>query len=151
MAVADVWAVNAKGEPRLFTAITWDLLGKGDTRDGWTRTPDVNISNVASSIPKPSTGQKTPVTVSINNVLDADKGKQETKQNISNETQTDEQKKAEFLKIAYGLKKGDIKDFFDKQDPNVEYKNNWKPVEFIEKLGEHLKYDSVELKKVFSL
>lgn len=156
----DVWATNGRGEKRRFTRISWDLLGKN--KEGWTELPDTVIQNQIDSPAKPSTGNKTQV---IENTATAEKNnqvienivvsaaKEEAANVVESETGSPsitKEQKDEFLKAAQGLKKGDIKDFFDKQNPAVEYSNSWKPQAFIEKLAEYLNYDIVELQKAFN-
>lgn len=155
----DVWATNAAGDKRRFTRMSWDLLktGKDGTKDGWKELPDTIIHNTVQKtdvISKPSTGSKTQIiqntiTDKKDQVIDNKAGVVDNKDVIIKTPATDAQK-SEFFKAAEGLKKGDIKDYFDKQDPAIEYSNSWKPNAFIEKLGEHLNYDIVELQKAFN-
>jgi hypothetical protein len=160
-ATSDVWATNAAGDKRRFTRMSWNLLkaGKDGSKDGWRELPDTIIHNTVQPktvIEKPATGNGSKTAQIIDNTVTSKKD--EVIDNVVTKKDntvivsvpvTDDQK-AEFNKSADGLKKGDIKDFFDRQNPKVEYSNGWKPSLFIEKLGEHLNYDIVALQKAFN-
>lgn len=165
---ADVWAINERGEKRRFTKICWDLLGVN--KDGYKLMEDHIIHNVAKQPTiKPSTGEKPKVNQKMDNVLDkspakelntdenknvlTDVGKTEEEiietQGINNNTDPEKESLENFLKAAEGIKRGDIKDFFDKQSPAFAYKNTENTYALTLKLATFFKNDVAEFHKTF--
>lgn len=165
--MADVWA-ERNGKKRRFTKISWDLLGKD--KDGWVALPDTVVHNAVDKSPlqKPSTGDKktAPSQVvdnlvskkssndgtSMDNALEDNTGSKvdeasNDKSSSNTEVKNLVEQKQEFFKAAAGLKRGDIKDYFDRQTPPVPYKNTAKVEELIEILGNRLGWDVIELQK----
>jgi len=142
----DVWATK-DGMKRRFTQSCWDLVGPN--KNGWTLMEDSVISNVLDSVEKPSTGQKTILNSNMENILIEKPILNPNIENILIEKKTNADAEI-FIKAAEGLKRGDIKDFFDKQTPAVVYKNNSNAKDLITHLGEFLNFDIVELQKNFS-
>lgn len=143
--MADIWAKNATGEKRRFTERTWELLGKN--KDGWVAMEDHIIRNIAikNLIEKPSTGQKAELNKRIENLK-----KVEEIQVIDNDKFAGFNAEEEaFFKAADGIKRTNIKDYFDKA--NIDYKNTLNTLELTRLLGRHLSYNIVELQKAFSI
>lgn len=159
--MADVWAKDKNGNKRRFTQMSWDLLGKN--KEGWELMEDHIIHNVANkTLLKPNTGEKPKVTTTMHNALDKEKNDGPKTDNTDNtltnkDPKTDENKTAtnnseeleNFLRAAEGIKRGDIKDFFDKQTPPVEYKQTENTHALTLKLASFFKNDVVEFQKSF--
>lgn len=133
-----------------FTELAWKLLGK--EKNGWV---EVNEKQTISNIQKPNTGQK------IENIANEKVKEKQVIENqatehaapinkkILTEDEIDEKKISEFMKSIDGFNKGTIKDFFDEQDPPIEYSNKATAPELKKQLAEHFKYDIVKLQEKF--
>lgn len=143
MAIQGVWA-EKNGKKRFFTQRSWDLLGRD--KNGWVALPDVQIENKLSkpNLQKPDTGDKK--TQTIENKLDA-KNKPDAK--AKDKVLVSKEQKEDFRNAAKGLNKTDIKDYFDRQFPAVEYKADAGLPALVDQLGDQLKWDVVEVEKQF--
>lgn len=154
-----VIATNKKGVKRTFTDRAWSFLtvGKDGTKDGWTAMAEQPISNRAAQrqANKPATGNtngevKPVVEQKIKNRLGEktapviEKKGEETKAS-GNSGELD---KASWLRAVEGINPSVIKDFFDKH--KIKYSKKDTPEMLYELLGQELKFDVVELQKLFA-
>lgn len=126
---------------------SWD--GIGPDKNGWVLESEQSIGN---DVPK---GQQVKNDVQVL----AEKAKKEAEERAILEEKKRQEaiaaaasqgNKEEFMKAVSGLTKGTIKDYFDGCNPPVKYANAAKVETLHAQLGEHLKYNVVELQKIFS-
>lgn len=141
-----LWAQKSNGTKRQFTRIAWDLLGKN--KEDWVEVAEQPVTNiVANKLKKPSTGDQKVLNVATratNQTVSNESNKKEDTEHFS------EEQKQQFIDAAKGLNAGPIKDYFDSQEPRIEFDKKLGKPAMIEKLGEVLKYDIVELQKLFN-
>lgn len=145
--MADIIAtkiVNGRTLKQRFSERAWNLLGKD--KGGWESATEQPIKNtIEAQKSVPGKEQKIENALKSNGV---DSGTIEN--NVGKGPEPSEAVKEKFMKAIEGFSKGNIKDYFDSQEPPVEYNNKAQLTELKNQLAAHLKYDVIELQKIFS-
>lgn len=137
--------VKGKTLKQRFNDRTWDLLGPN--KNGWQRPQDQVVTETKTQ--KPSTGQR------IENKAEGESGNEQVIEDKSKAMpeqvidKTDSDKEEKFMKHIEGFNKATIKDFFDEEDPKVEYSNKAGLPELKKQLGQYLKFDIETLQAKF--
>lgn len=146
--MADIIAVkivNGKVRKQRFSEHAWKLLGIN--KNGWEETTPQTIQNVIETQKKSVPGKEQTI---VNDV------KAEVPPVIKNDLKPEvnqvieDEKAEEFMKHLEGFSKGNIKDYFDSQEPPIEYNNKAQLPDLKKQLAVHLKYNVLELQKIFS-
>lgn len=141
-------SLNGKIVKQRFNERSWNLLGPD--KNDWVKTDPQTIDNSIQAAKRTGTGKDQVIENGLNKepalkpveIIDPPKD-----QVIEN---SNEQKRAEFLKHLDGFNKGTIKDFFDKQEPPVAYDNTAKLEPLKNQLADFFKLDIVEFQKSFT-
>lgn len=152
MEVIAVKIIKGKAYTHKYSQSEWDLLGKD--KNGWVETDAQKIDNTISALKASVGGANQVIDNSVKQPAKielpvSDKSDPELKKedfNPDNETL----KHDEFMKAIAGFNKGTIKDYFDSLTPAVKYDNKASVNALQKQLGEHFKFDIVELQKTFS-
>jgi hypothetical protein len=151
MANETIFARKGKLKKR-FNVDAWALL---KNKNGWEEIgEEPAIVADEQKKPAPPSGQKTVEVIGNNSVVE---NKINSKKSESDQVVADEQKKqftisAEFLAFAkQNLTKSILKDYFDRSEVNVPYKNNMSLDELISLLAEKLFNDIDSAKTIFKI
>ena len=151
MANETIFARKGKLKKR-FNADAWALL---KNKNGWEEIgEEPAIVENEQKKPAPPSGQKTVEVIGNNSVVE---NKINSKKSESDQVVVDEQKKqfttsSEFSEFAKkNLTKSILKDYFDRSEVNIPYKNNMSLDELISLLAEKLFNDIDSAKTIFKI
>jgi hypothetical protein len=142
--------VNGIVVKQRFTERAWSLLGPD--KNNWVKTDPQTIDNSIEAAKRTGTGKDQVIENGLKKepelkpveIIEPPKEKDQVIEN------SDEQKRAEFLKHLDGFNKGTIKDFLDKQEPPLAYDNTAKLDALKNQLADFFKLDIIEFQKSFN-